>query len=122
MTRALPHLNGEESDPTCPKGALGDVVLIHRFEIERFLRRDLAVEDACLEPTQMLLDLGRRAWAEQHHEELLVRRELAVLAVAERATAGRPGRGGRATWHDIGGQNIVPGETRLAHHGRGELG
>src|SRR5260370_36073597 len=106
MTRALPHLNGEESDPTCPNYALGDVALVHRFEVERFLRRDLAVEHACLEPAQALLDLRRRAGAQQHHEELLVRRALAGLAVAERAAAGRRRRG--AARHDLGSENVLP--------------
>src|SRR3954469_7244123 len=57
----------------------GHVIAIERAELLAFLRRDLAVEHARLPAAQLALDLARRARTEQNHEELLVRRELALF-------------------------------------------
>ncbi len=73
--------------------------------------------------------LDGRARAQQHHEELFVRRQLAFAAIAERAAPGRAG-GDRRLGRGVRGgarqdgvvDDLIPGEAGFAHHGRGELG
>src|SRR6185312_11357135 len=95
---------------------LSHVAAIERAELLAFLRRDLAVEHTRFPAAQLALDLARRAGAQQHHEKLLVRRQLALLAaVAERAGADRAGP-------DLGLQDVVPAEAGVAQQAGRELG
>src|SRR5262245_21412537 len=64
-----------------------DEALVHEAQVLGLLRRDLAVEYARFPRAQLALDLRRRARAQEHHEELLVRRQLALAAIAEGARA-----------------------------------
>src|SRR5579871_6574714 len=95
---------------------LSDVVAIERAELLAFLRRDLAIEHARFPAAQLALDLARGTEAEQHHEELLVQRQFALLAaVAERA-------GADGTRPNLRLQDVVPAQAGIAQQAGGKLG